>query len=141
MARFWFLLFWAIAPQAFAQSPTIDTPNGKLAIFPADNPWNRTVTDYKRHPNSDAFVNSIGVDKPLHPDFGTYWRGKPIGIPYVLVGPKQKIKMAMPMNILMLKSERILIPFNKPEPAESTNAATIVVVIIAHNRRVSVMPN
>ena len=90
MARFWFLLFWAIAPQAFAQSPTIDTPNGKLAIFPADNPWNRTVTDYKRHPNSDAFVNSIGVDKPLHPDFGTYWRGKPIGIPYVLVGPKQK---------------------------------------------------
>ena len=32
----------------------------------------------------------IGLDKPLHPDFGTEWEGAPIGIPYVVVGGTQQ---------------------------------------------------
>jgi hypothetical protein len=54
-------------------------------VFPADNAWNRDVSSLPVHANSDAFINSIGRDGHLHPDFGTEWEGAPIGIPYVLV--------------------------------------------------------
>jgi len=55
------------------------------AIFPADNPWNQDISDLPVHPNSDAFVNSMGRNAHVHPDFGTEWEGAPIGIPYVTV--------------------------------------------------------
>ena len=41
------------------------------------------------HPNSAAYVSFIGATKTLHPDFGTFWDGQPIGIPYVLVSASQ----------------------------------------------------
>jgi hypothetical protein len=41
------------------------------------------------HPNSAAYVNFIGTAKFLHPDFGTFWNGAPIGIPYVVVPGNQ----------------------------------------------------
>jgi hypothetical protein len=41
------------------------------------------------HPLSDTYVDSIGRDTLLHPDFGTVWDGKPIGIPYVVVDGSQ----------------------------------------------------
>jgi len=34
-------------------------------------------------------VSSIGATTKLHPDFGTFWDGAPIGIPYVHVGAGQ----------------------------------------------------
>src|SRR3989442_11640918 len=37
------------------------------------------------HPNSDNFIKSIGLNGPLHPDFGT----DKIGIPYVAVPASQ----------------------------------------------------
>jgi hypothetical protein len=55
------------------------------AIFPADNPWNTDVSGYPLHPDSDAFVDSIGRTTGLHPDFGTEYAGAPNGIPYVVV--------------------------------------------------------
>lgn len=58
-------------------------------LFPADNPWNTDVSAYPVHPNSDAYVDSIGRNETLHPDFGTVWEGEPIGIPYVLVSGGQ----------------------------------------------------
>lgn len=57
--------------------------------FPADNPWNRDVSRDPVDPNSDAIVASIGLDKRLHPDFGTVWQGAPSGIPYVVVDSRQ----------------------------------------------------
>jgi hypothetical protein len=56
-----------------------------LAVFPADNPWNQDVSGLPVHPNSDAYIASIGADTGLHPDFGTVWEGAPIGIPYTVV--------------------------------------------------------
>ena len=45
-------------------------------------------------PNSDALVRSIGIDKSLHPDFGTVYQGAPNGIPYVVVsGDQPKVKV------------------------------------------------
>ncbi len=37
------------------------------------------------HPSSAAYVSFIGAAKTLHPDFGTFWDGAPIGIPWVAV--------------------------------------------------------
>ncbi len=71
-------------------APHLETKYGKLSILPADSPWNQKVTKLKVHPKSDAFVASIGADKPLHPDFGTEWNGAPNGIPFVVVRGDQK---------------------------------------------------
>ncbi len=57
--------------------------------FPADNPWNRDVSRDPVDPNSAAIIASIGLDKRLHPDFGTVWQGAPSGIPFVVVDSKQ----------------------------------------------------
>jgi hypothetical protein len=43
------------------------------------------------HPNSDNFIDSIGRDTNLHPDFGTEWEGAPIGIPYTVVNSGQSM--------------------------------------------------
>src|SRR5262249_1151134 len=50
-----------------------------------DNPWNVDVSGYPVHPNSAGYVNFIGATKTLHPDFGTFYLGEPIGIPWVVV--------------------------------------------------------
>jgi hypothetical protein len=59
------------------------------SIFPADNPWNRDISREPVDPNSQALVKSIGLEKPLHPDFGTTYNGAPNGIPFVVVGAAQ----------------------------------------------------
>ncbi len=65
--------------------------NGKR-VLPADNPWNRRIDREPVDPNSAALVASIGVDRPLHPDFGVEWMGAPSGIPYVVVpGTQPKV--------------------------------------------------
>jgi hypothetical protein len=65
------------------------------AVFPADNPWNTDISSFPVHPQSDAFVNSVGRTDHLHPDFGTVWNGAPIGIPYVIVpGAQQKVPVS-----------------------------------------------
>ncbi len=39
-------------------------------IFPGDNVWNVPIDKLPLDPRSKDYVNSIGADKPLHPDFG-----------------------------------------------------------------------
>src|SRR4029453_19002306 len=68
-------------------APPTATPtpgSGACTVFPADNPWNTDISTYPVHPNSTNYVNFIGSGKFLHPDFGTFWDGGPIGIPYVV---------------------------------------------------------
>ncbi len=55
-------------------------------ILPADNPLNQEVADLPESPNSQAYVESIGLSAHLHPDFGN---NPSYGIPYVVVGPEQ----------------------------------------------------
>jgi len=67
--------------------PTQPPPlGGECRVFPADNAWNQDVSALPVHALSDTYVNSIGRDDHVHPDFGTEWEGAPIGIPYVVVG-------------------------------------------------------
>jgi hypothetical protein len=73
------------------ESPTPIPVQNDCAIFPEDNPWNTRIDDYPVHELSDAFIDSIGRDGFLHPDFGTYYQGAPIGIPYVYVTSEQPL--------------------------------------------------
>jgi len=83
----------AMALAAAATQPTtqpfLKTKFGDVRILPADNPWNTDISKARIHPQSADFIASIGLDKPLHPDFGAVWNGAPSGIPYVIVGPDQ----------------------------------------------------
>lgn len=66
--------------------------------FPASNAWNTDISQRPVDPNSAALIASIGLDRGLHPDFGSgTWQGAPIGIPYTVVTgaqPKVSIRFA-----------------------------------------------
>ena len=63
--------------------------------FPANNAWNMDVSRFPVHPNSANLIASIGSSTGLHADFGTFWEGAPIGIPYVVVAGNQPL---VPIN-------------------------------------------
>jgi hypothetical protein len=59
--------------------------------FPKNNQWNLPVNKLPVAKDSDALVNSIGADRPVHADFGSgTYGGGPIGIPYVNVSAHQR---------------------------------------------------
>ena len=62
-------------------------------LLPADNIWNRRVDGLATDPNSDNYVNTIGRDRTIHPDFGSgEWppgSGAPIGIPWAIIAGSQ----------------------------------------------------
>jgi hypothetical protein len=59
---------------------------GDCSLFPVDNIWNTPIDTLPLDPHSDDYIEAIGVDAGLHPDFGSgLWEGGPIGIPYTLV--------------------------------------------------------
>ena len=58
--------------------------------FPDNNAWNMDVSRFPVHPNSANLIASMGANTGLHPDFGTFWQGSPIGIPYVVVSGAQQ---------------------------------------------------
>src|SRR5947209_5873932 len=62
---------------------------GGRPVFPADNPWNTPIDHLPVDPNSTRYINSIGANAPLHPDFGTVYNGAPSGIPYIVVPGNQ----------------------------------------------------
>ena len=70
--------------------PTGDGPTvGPCPVLPADNPWNQDVRSLAVHPDSGRWIDRLGGDRTLHPDFGADWDGGPFGIPYVVVGAEQ----------------------------------------------------
>src|SRR5438045_649458 len=46
---------------------------GGKRLLPDDNPWNQDISKEPVDPNSDNLIKSIGLNKPLHPDFGTVY--------------------------------------------------------------------
>lgn len=59
-------------------------------IFPADNIWNVPIDTAPIDANSTAYINTIGANRTLHPDFGSgLWNGGPIGIPFITVRSSQ----------------------------------------------------
>src|SRR4051812_651872 len=62
-----------------------ETDLGGRRPFADDDPWNRNISREPVDPRSAALIRGIGLDRPLHPDFGTIYQGAPSGIPYVVV--------------------------------------------------------
>jgi len=55
-------------------------------MFPTDNIWNTPIDTLPTDPNSDSYIDAIGRNAGVHPDFGSgIWDGGPIGIPFVTV--------------------------------------------------------
>ncbi len=59
--------------------------NGR-SLVPEGVAWGRDVSKDPLDPDSRRYLQALGLDKPLRPDFGTVWQGNPMGIPYVVVG-------------------------------------------------------
>ena len=82
-----FLILANASADSFAKAPEYFG----AAIFPANNIWNKSITDLPVHPNSKKYIESIGDAKSLHADFGSgTWEGQPLGIPINIVGPTTK---------------------------------------------------
>ena len=75
-----FYLLYALSTAALAGPQVASCP-----VLPADNAWNARVDALPRHPDSDAYISTLGTTRGIHPDFGTVYEGAPIGIPYVTV--------------------------------------------------------
>ena len=59
-------------------------------IFPKNNIWNTPIDNLPVHSNSNLYINTIGANTGLHPDFGSgTWNGAPIGIPFIYVNGNQ----------------------------------------------------
>jgi hypothetical protein len=57
----------------------------KIAIFPADNPWNKDISLEPTDPLNTQIIAAIS-SPPVKADFGSgLWLGAPIGIPYIVV--------------------------------------------------------
>ena len=71
-------------PALVSAHPLPNAPN--CPIFPADNPWNQRVDRLPIALNSAKLIATIGLNHPVHPDFGSgLYNGEPIGIPYAVV--------------------------------------------------------
>jgi hypothetical protein len=79
-----------VTPATVEAQPLTGPQIAGCPILPADNIWNIPVDSLPVHANSDAYIDTIGWDEVVHPDFGSgEWEGGPIGIPYVVVSGNQ----------------------------------------------------
>ncbi len=87
-----------ITSVASAQNPCSGItpgPEGSLngfVPFPSNSLWNTNIANAPVDPNSDAIINFIGPNTPLHPDFGAgLYDGQTMGIPYIVVPSTQPL--------------------------------------------------
>lgn len=91
-AKIFFLILIFIFSVCYGASPIIPLT---INILPADNIWNTPINALPVHAKSDTYINTIGKDKPVHPDFGSgLYNGAPIGIPFITVtGSQAKVSV------------------------------------------------
>lgn len=58
-------------------------------MLPANSIWNTPVDKLPVHARSSLWISYNSPGNRFHPDFGTFWQGAPIGIPYVVVSGTQ----------------------------------------------------
>jgi hypothetical protein len=74
----------ALVPPLVGAHPLQNAP--QCPIFPRDNSWNQRVDALPVAKSSARLIASIGLNDPVHPDFGSgLYNGEPIGIPYAVV--------------------------------------------------------
>jgi hypothetical protein len=67
---------------AMAGSSTDRPRIAGCGVFPGRNVWNRRVDHLPVHPHSRKIRKTVGLDRPLHPDFGSF---SGYGIPFNIV--------------------------------------------------------
>jgi hypothetical protein len=87
---------------------------GTCPMFPANNVWNIRVDNLPVDAHSNAYINSIGSNTTLHPDFGTVWNNAPNGIPYTTVPGTQA---PVPINFTAYGDESDPGPYPIPRNA------------------------
>lgn len=70
-----------------------------IAIFPADNAWNKDISQAATDPYNTQIISALG-GYSIKADFGSgLWDGSPIGIPYVVVcGSQAKLPVTFRAN-------------------------------------------
>ncbi len=72
--------FHEAAVEASSADPNTAGPHvGSCPVFPPDNIWNTPVDKLDKHPKSDAYIQSIGPQQHMHPDFASAFK---YGIPF-----------------------------------------------------------
>jgi len=92
-------LFLCAAAAAFGQAGTCTGLSlGPLASlngfvpFPSTSAWNTDIYNAPVDPNSANYINYIGANVTLHPDFGSgLYAGQSIGIPYQIEATNQPL--------------------------------------------------
>jgi hypothetical protein len=89
----------AVAFLGGASAHALRLPNARRCeIFPANNAWNQRVDKLPVAKNSTTLIKSIGLNAPVHADFGSgKYDGEPIGIPFDVVSsktPTYRVKFA-----------------------------------------------
>jgi hypothetical protein len=103
-------------------------------VFPASSHWNQRVDDLPVHPRSAAMVAAIGRGAHAHADFGSgRWDGGPIGIPFVVVGARQR---RVPVRFeYASESDRGRYPIPRRAPVEGGRGADGDRHVIVMDRR------
>ncbi|HJQ50641.1 MAG TPA: hypothetical protein VJ838_09025 [Gaiellaceae bacterium] len=74
-----------LIPGASAQALRLPAAS-HCTVFPANNAWNERVDKLPVAADSAQLIASIGLDSPVHADFGSgTWDGGPIGIPFDVI--------------------------------------------------------
>jgi hypothetical protein len=89
------LIALAVVAGAAGAAPAGPPTIGGCQVFPTSSVWNQPVDRLPVAKDSATLISSVGLDSPVHPDFGSgLWDGQTIGIPYVVVSgastPKAK---------------------------------------------------
>ncbi len=92
-------------------------------VFPRSNAWNQRVDRLPVAADSARLVASIGLDRPLHADFGSgLWDGGPIGIPFDVVTratPRSRVSFTY-----AAESSRVPYPIPRTVRIEGGRAST-----------------
>ena len=80
-----------------AEAAAVRIPGApSCSVFPSTNVWNKRVDSLPVHPDSARLKSTIGLDAPLHPDFGSY---SGYGIPWNVVSsstPRRTVTFQWP---------------------------------------------
>lgn len=95
----------------------------RCPVFPASNAWNERVDRLPVEADSARLIASIGLDSPVHADFGSgLWDGGPIGIAFDVVTratPRSRVSFAY-----AAESDRVPYPIPRSVHIEGGRTAT-----------------